>query len=722
MKKFSELDIKFKYDSDENSILESFHIPMLEQAEKYDRAVGFFSAQVLSSAFEGMKTFILSNGKMRLIIGDPLSDEEYDAVLEGYSNIGILRSNHFFDLIDRTDNINLKLLTFMIANDQLEIKFAFTHRGMFHKKIGIFTKGDETVVFSGSANETLHGLSKYNSEEISVFVSWRDSFNEYGCIEVENFNSLWNDTKKNVKVIGLDSSIYQKIQKKNDLENLRFELFGEKNLKKDVTSSDVFFKYSIPQASQEIPIHIIENRKPKLPYLIRGRSFQLHSHQISTIESWKEAGRVGLFKLATGAGKTFTSITAMVKLYEERQILNLSTCAIISVPYIELAKQWIKELSLFNIKPIECFNSFQNWANDLETKIIRFNNGLLNFLCVVVVNMTLGSDLFAKITSKLNFANVLFIGDECHHLGSQNIFLKLPDCRFRIGLSATPFNNEDDEIEGSIFPDTNKQNLLSYFGGIVSEYSLSDAIKDGILTPYRYDLVPVYLDNEEQIAYEEYSQRIFSLILQAKSGKLDPDKKMTLNMLCAKRANLIATCSGKIPALINYIKDNKALSLKHSIFYVGEGFAPEDDKKYISRVSTSLFEQGLRIGKFTSEETAAERKKIMSDFVDETFDGLVAMKVLDEGIDVPICKNAFILASTRNPRQYIQRRGRVLRKADNKEEALIVDFVVLPQVFSENSASAALKKAELTRVNDFKLTSNNVQEINFKIKSLGLDI
>ena len=218
--RFSDLELKAKYDSDEENILECVHIPLLGRADRYDRAVGYFSSDVLVSAAQGLDKFIHSEGKMRLIIGHPLSDDEFEAVMEGVSNPVRALSLQLADLLLESTERNLKLLTYLVAKGLLEIKFAFTHQGMFHKKIGIFYQQNETVVFSGSANETIAGLSKYNSEEISLFFSWRESFSDYGQVEVDNFNALWNNNKKRVKVVAIDSDAYQKIRAGVDLDVL----------------------------------------------------------------------------------------------------------------------------------------------------------------------------------------------------------------------------------------------------------------------------------------------------------------------------------------------------------------------------------------------------------------------------------------------------------------------------------------------------------------------
>lgn len=716
---FSDIGLKPKYDSEDDDILQSFYTPLLRSAERYDRAVGYFSAKVLASAAVGLEKFVLSGGKIRLIIGDPLDDSEYEAVMLGAKTPIEERSTELSEILLNSTNKHLNLLTYLIANKQLQIKFAFTHKGMFHKKVGIFYKQNEVVVFSGSANETVAGLTQYNSEEISVYFSWRDSFLDYGKFEVVSFEELWTNQKKRTKVYSLTSDVYRKIQEGVSLEGLRQSIL-EKTQTNISNVNEPFFSYSFKKSNQAVKSLEIGQMLPSRPLVLKGRVFELFEHQKLAIINWKKAGYKGLFKLATGSGKTITSITALVDLYEERKKYSLNTFTIISVPYIELANQWVDELRQFNITAVKCYESSRNWKGTLNTKLLLYLNGKSHFICAVVVNRTLMSDDFQSVIGRVASDEVLFIGDECHHLGSEGLFKYLPPSKYRIGLSATPFRSEEDEMEGSPFSDSNKVNLVNYFKGVVSEYSLCDAIKDNILSPYKYEIVGVYLTEEEQELYEELSNKITRLLLKSQKERLSSQSKTFLTSLCGERSRLLATCKGKLPALIKYIKHKPHLDLSHSLIYVGEGKAPEEDIPYIEKVTGQLFSAGVKVSKFTSYETSTDRKAIMASFKNQDIDALVAMKVLDEGIDVPVCKTAFILASSRNPRQYIQRRGRVLRKSSTKSEATIVDFVVLPIATSRSTASENLRKAELQRVNDFKSTSLNSKQVEQEAIKLGI--
>jgi len=718
---FPNLKLEYTYNTEDNDLLNEFYIPVIGASIKYDRAVGYFSAGILKHISAGLKEFMKSNGKMRLIIGEPLENDEYEAIISGEDEKIRQLKNNVVDLFNSSDDKGLLILKYLIINKQLEIKFALRRRGMFHQKIGItYDVNGNIIVFQGSANETPSAyIDSINSEQISVYTSWTSVYHTHGVMFVNQFENIWKNQTKNTNVIEITSDIYKKIANKVDLKELRKQIF----LKNAPKPTDILFSYDFEEGVHEpIPEYLHTAKKdylyPKLPEFIGERAFELFPHQIESIDNWFKAGGIGLFKLATGAGKTFTSICALVRLFNQRLASGKATFVIISVPYVELANQWVKELRTFNIYALRCYESVQKWNDDLYRKISLFTLNKLIFSCVVVVNATLRGNTFQKLISSIPSNDMLFIGDECHHLGGQGLYEKLPQAQYRIGLSATPFKHENEEIE-SPFLDVAKENLVAYFREIIAEYSLKNAISDGILSPYTYDVVPVYLTCDEQQTYDELSESILKIVLKSRSCLLEADEKQILTSLCGKRSRLLATCEHKVGALVDYIKKNIDVNeLKHTLFYVGEGCALDEDVKFLDRIAMCLFSLGIRVSKFTANESPAQRKLIMDDFIHTSIDGLVAMKVLDEGIDVPVCETAFILASTRNPRQYVQRRGRVLRKAKGKSSAKIIDFVVLPSKEVYSNFGANLKKAELERVEDFKNTSSNIADVERIIEGL----
>ena len=427
----------------------------------------------------------------------------------------------------------------------------------------------------------------------------------------------------------------------------------------------------------------------------------------------------GILKLATGSGKTITSLVAASKVFESRGRLIL----IIAVPYIELANQWVENLKLFDTCPIKCWGSSNSWSSDVDSAFSLYKLERRNFISLVVVNKTLTNQVFQEKIKKIDTNHIMLIGDECHNLGAEKVNKSLPGAYFRLGLSATPFRSDDDEID-SPFPDESRGRLLEYFGGIVDKYTLEDAINDGVLCGYSYKVVPVRLTEEEQDEFDEISLNIAKLIIKQKATGLDSQQRSSLTTLCGKRSMLLGSASNKFIKLQELVKGIKVYDRRHTLFYCGVGKVQdkefEGDEKVIEKTSGILKDEGWRTSRFTSVQSPKERVERMSEFEAGVIDALVSIRVLDEGVDVPVCKTAIIMASTRNPRQYVQRRGRVLRKAKGKEEALIYDFVVLPSKGSNSNSSKKLLEAELERVDDFCMLANNKNEVEKTINELGM--
>lgn len=701
------LNLKFNYNSENDDLLSDFYLPVLAEAKSYDRAVGYFSAKVLEQLAVGLVNLVNSKGKMRLIIGEPLSQDEYDAIYQGNLQKIYELSVNFENLIMQSNISGVELFGYLIAKNHLEVRFALRRRGMFHQKIGVVKDySGSAVAFNGSANETFNALcDDINSEEITVFPSNHSSFETHGINLVKQFNALWGNEAKNTRVIPLDSETYKRISKSINRSKVE-QLY------------DVFLDDPISEGAIEEKVPSYQRVEPTIPTFINGKPFCLFSHQVSAIRKWQENDYRGIFELATGAGKTLTSLCAAVQLYNRRIKEKQKTVLVIAVPYIELAKQWVSELKKFKISPIQCFDSKDYWVDECKRKVNLYRSNRLNFICLLVVNNTLKSDTFHEYIDQIESDDLLIIGDECHHHGSFNINEALPLGQYRLGLSATPFRSDDDDID-SPFPDEAKTRLLGYYGNIIARYTLKNAINDGVLTPYKYYILPVYLTTSEQEVFDEYSLSISRLLMISKNRKLLTEEKNRLNRLCGFRSRLLGVAENKLPSLIKHLKFKKEPK-SNTLFYVGEGKESDSEERYINVVTKALYQLNWKVSRFTSEESGKERKDILSSFKDNTLDALVAMKVLDEGIDIPACDTAYIMASTKNPRQYIQRRGRVLRKNINKTFASIYDFVVLPAPAVISPYSELLKSSERERVIDFMNMADNYSEVETQITTIGL--
>lgn len=714
MNSLKSLNLLSVYRTENNDLYKDFYQPILSCAIKYDRAVGFFSSSILTSSLKGISKIINSTGYVRLIIGQPLEHDEYEAIKNASTQKKQeLVSKYMDDLLEMMQsedsyNQRLLLLGYLVAINKIEIKYALRKKGMYHEKIGIvYDDKDNIVVFQGSANETPSAFFEgINSECISVYKNWNEEiFNEYGKEYIYAFEKLWNNENKNTLTLNVLSEQYQRIN-----------AYIQENIIKNTDSLELERIFIALDNELEEKNSKFQNI-PILPKFLGINPFEIRYHQKNALKKWKANEFKGILQHATGSGKTITALYALTKIFEAKQKNNHPLCVIISVPYIDLANQWAKEASTFNIIPVRCYENKNHWYDNLKLKTSLFTLNQIPFLCILVVNKTLVSLDFQNLISGIPAGNLMLIGDECHRHAAEETRKSLPDARFRLGLSATPFIDDENEID-SPFTNYAKENLLNYYESIVDEYTLEDAINDNILTPYKYHIIPTYLSHEEQEEYDSLSYEIGKIISQS-NKKLTKSESTRLSIISSQRSRLLGSAVNKLSALNSLIKSIPKDERKLSLVYVGEGKNNNDDK-IIDEVSKILRANNWKTAQFIGSTPKSERKNYLEMFKNQQIDALVAMKVLDEGIDVPACKTAFILASTKNPRQYIQRRGRVLRKYPEKNIANIYDFITLPNSDYQSSYGKTLKASELERIQDFTLLAINKVDIESIIDSLEL--
>jgi len=700
MRNLRDLNLKSVYRSGRDDLLNDFYIPLISNATYYDRAVGYFSTSLLQYALKGISKIAINGGKIRIIVGYPLDDDEYEALSAGkllkQTQKKIDADFEVFLSLERNnlENLRLNFFTMLVASGILELKFACKKAGMYHEKMGIVKDllGNK-VLFQGSANETTNAINPdLNFESLTVFRSWDTlNYDEYAKPFENGFEDLWSGKEKNIFTLDMPSESYERIRaayKKN------------KEYIDEITSIEFDESFQ-----NDIFCSSMEKGYPKIPSNIGNSVFKPHPHQENALKNWFDNDKKGLLKLATGSGKT---ITAM---YGFTRIFNIAASprkmfVLIAVPYQALAEQWSAELKLFSVNPIKCFYSRDIWDEKLNNSISLLINGDLEFVCAVVVNKTLLTDHFKAIISRVPSGNLFFIGDECHRHASFKTISQLPSAAFKMGLSATPYIDHEDEFEEL---NEEKNALIQYYGEVVSEYSLADALADNVLTNYDYNIVFVELTSDESDEYYVLSKEIGRQI------SIDRSKDNTkLASLIRRRNNIISNCENKVKTLKMILKNGNFEDKQHTLFYVGEGkslenFSNEDNEfSQLENISLAVKDCGWKLSKFTAEESQAERVRIMESFVLGEIDGLVSMKVLDEGIDIPLCKRAFILASSRNSRQFIQRRGRILRKSEGKTKAEIYDFIVIPSSLEKvNPVFRSLVKKELSRAMEFIRLSRN---------------
>jgi DNA phosphorothioation system restriction enzyme len=393
---------------------------------------------------------------------------------------------------------------------------------------------------------------------------------------------------------------------------------------------------------------------PKIPSFI-----QIREYQQEAIRNWFRNDCQGLLEMATGTGKTITALSATAKLWEVTNRLGV----VIVCPYTHLVDQWVEDIKLFNMSPIVAYHSRSLWEDELYSEVSAFQSSITNHFCVIMTISTFTTKTMQNILRKLT-SDVLFIADEAHHLGAnKNRECLVSSFPYRLALSATPNRWYDEE---------GTDELIEYFGNsIVFQYGLDKAIGK-FLTEYYYYPHIVYLDEDESEYYYEITKKIAKKFFQKDSL----EENESLQSLLIERSRVLSSARNKLVILKELMKERT--DSKYNIIYCGD--SKTDGEKQIDSVVKILGnELNMDVHTFTSREGKEERQVLLKQFENGELQALVAIKCLDEGVDVPATQTAYILSSSTNPREFIQRRGRVLRKHKNKQYSYIHDFIVVPR-------------------------------------------
>lgn len=700
-----DVQIKNEYRSLIDNVAKDFYIPLLQQAVLYKRAVGFFSSSALIEISKGIAGLVNNGGKIRLVASPYLSNDDIEAMRKGYKmrnkiiENALLRELH--EVNDVYEQERLNLLAQLIADGILDIKIALTENdgniGMYHEKMGIISDNlGNKVAFAGSMNESANAMMN-NYEAIDVFCSWDDDKDRVSAKD-NAFTAIWNDNEPNIKII--------------DFPNLKNEIIDKYKRGK--------IEYNVDKAEFGEDIYIFENTKKYRLGAVMPSSIYLHDYQMEALDEWEKNGFRGIFDMATGTGKTFTGLGGIARLSEK---LNDKLAVVIVCPYQHLVEQWVEDIEKFSINPIIGYSSSpqKDWKKKLSNAVRdqKLKVRGKEFFTFVCTNATFTSEVVQAQISKIK-GDLLIVVDEAHNFGAERLS-NLLDNRFnyRLALSATLDRHNDEE---------GTMKLHNYFGEKCIEYTLERAIKEHKLTPYKYYPIVTILTDYEMDIYANLSYEMSRNLITSKNGK--PKLSKYGEILALKRARVVAAASEKIEILKEMIVPYKDDSF--ILVYCGAANVIDENSDYSSTdendlrqidVVTHLLgnELNMKVSQFTSKEDVEERAILKKEFEKgESLQALIAIKCLDEGVNIPKIKTAFILASTTNPKEYIQRRGRVLRLAKGKDFAEIFDFVTLPRPLNTVSSLTeeqmkrdfSLIKNELTRIKEFGRISMNPMQAN----------
>jgi len=687
---FKDLVLKQNYESGIDDLVNDFYNPVLQKAKQYDRIAGFFSSSSLAIAAKGIAGLIKNDGKMKIIASPRLSKNDIETIEDVDKDpkkyLEKILVNDFANIENDISKHHIFALGWLLANNLLEIKIAviikdgsiclnpveIEETALFHQKVGILkdTEGN-TISFSGSINETSTAWLK-NVEEFKVFKSWISGQNEYCQNDQIKFQDFWENKRKNVRTFDLPEAVKNKLLEK------------------------------IPSNKEEV-LSLLEFNQ-----IEAKNKLNLFFYQKNALQKWKDNNRRLICEMATGTGKTRVALACIADLLAEKEKLAV----FVACPQNTLSLQWKKEIEKMNIifeNSIIADSTNKNWKIELEKILLDISLNKSKNVIVYTTHQTNSAEKFISIlTNFKNKTEFFLIGDEAHGLGADKSKRGLKTYYdFRLALSATPKRWFDDE---------GTQNLYEFFGNVIFEFTIKDALNTiNPLTnkPFlvQYDYFPYFISLTDD-ELDEYSK------LTKKIGKFSGYKnssesyKKTYENFIFMRANIVKNAESKYAKFIEII--DKMESIEDLLIFVSP--------KQLPRIIMILSDRDIKCSKITEKEGTVpkikfegltERQYIINQFKNKQLKSLVAIKCLDEGIDIPTAEKAILLSNSSNPREYVQRIGRVLRQSKSKYRATIIDFIVKP-VETKNKITNLIERKifekEKIRIVEIATNANNNAE------------
>jgi superfamily II DNA or RNA helicase len=669
----TELTLQTSYHKGRDDIAESFYLPCMRRASEFDRAVGYFRSTVFIIAWPALRDFVKRGGKIRVLCSQVLAGEDIDALEKGYSaRVDEALAARFLEEVRsllRDDVVRqpARVLAALVARGTLELQIAVLRETevraasgrIFHDKLGIFRDDrGNLVIFKGSMNETWTGLAADgNLESIDVAASWMGARDlERARTEEAYFAELWSNRYPTLTVRPFPDVA------RNELER----------------AAEPDWESSVERLLQE-------STQAEKTGDARGRS--LRPHQAAGLASWTANDRRGILAFATGSGKTFTAITAIREAIAERHEV-----VVVVVPDQVLFGQWYKELDEttadLQVRILRAGAGYNGWRESLQLWTSPGDQPRI----VLVTVQTAATDDFRQRLAAGN--HLMLVADEVHRLGSPHHRQLLDERLFgaRLGLSATPERAGDTVGTGA---------LLSFFRGVLEpRYTLADAVRDGVLTRYFYRPHTVQLSDDEAAEWRAFTAEIGQLRGRMAGGDQAGGLEERLQRLFIKRARVVKHAAAKVPLAVDVLSTEYQRGQRWIVYC--------EDLNQLNAISQALVACGVQNMPFHSQ-MEGDREETLR-WLDRRGGVVVAIKCLDEGVDVPSVTHALILASSKNPREFIQRRGRVLRTAPNKALAYVHDAIVIPpktETVDGERAADPITAGELARAVEFAQHADN---------------
>ena len=633
---FKEFAIEKSYiNRGSNNFLDSLLKPALREAAYYRRSVGFFSSSVFSLLLNSLPSFIRNNGKIHLIVSPELSNDDIKAIQLGYEKKSDLLNRRFLEDFDAEirlfDDVGLDTLAELVARGILDVKVASVKNdfGIYHDKLGILTdKVGNNVVFYGSPNSSANAYLN-NYEKIRVVRDWIQGEGEAVRDEISEFDSMWEN------------------------RNPYLEVFD--------------FMESVKECILVVKEERSRGNKVKDP-------IELYDYQKDAIQAWVDKGFRGFYVMATGTGKTWTAIYSAKRLLEEHKCL-----IVIAAPYKHLVRQWAEDVNkLFpDAETVLISSENPQWYTISKRLVLSQQYHPEKQIILITTIKSFYSAKFEKVIN-LSDEEKLLIVDEAHRFTQRPENLRRA-YSYMLGLSATPINGKQNESGIA---------LLDFFGGLAYNLPIEEALERNFLVHYNY--FPVYVTATS--AEEENFNAISSNMAGCFRDGVLIDRERFVKYVRA-RLRIMGTAEEKLARIKTFVDQIKEKD--HFVVYCGDGrlFDEQDEEiRHIQFVQNQMDDMGIRTSQFTANENMDRRMELVDMFNKQEIDALVAIRCLDEGINIPSIKSALILSSNDDYREFVQRRGRILRKYKGKKSADIYDVVVLPSAMCPKMAIIELRR------------------------------
>ena len=728
---FPDLSIKSEYRSLKDDVVKDFFIPTLSAAVSYKRSVGFFSSTALELFSKGLCELAKNGGQIELVASPYLSAEDEEAIRKGYENREKIIENALLRNLQNAEEIKnpfakerLNLLANLIESGVLNIKIAFTENessstvGMYHEKLGIIEDEDgNRIAFSGSMNESGTALTK-NYEAIDIFCSWKNKDENSRVVQkLEAFSRIWGNYEKNLRVVRFqkveDEIITKYKHGGTDFDLDKKEFLQNENVSFDITKTEETL--AVADSGNEkkgISVDFTDEQKYCLNYDKLFFHFfdekRPRDYQLEAISKFKDNNYKCLFAMATGTGKTLTSLFAVNNLCVNKEVKSI----LILVPLKDLVEQWNKDVSKYFDGNIILIHSGNDWKEKIRTLTIKkmLNPNLDERLIIISTydSFSLNKD---KILKLFDLSKTVIIADECHKTGANTYRNNLPsEIPYRIGLSATPRRPYD--LKGT-------KAVFEYFdpNNNPYEFTIEMAINRNMLCPYNYHPIFVELTINEMEDYAEITERINKLVILINSDVATEDDIKKLEQILKQRHRIIERAENKFNLFSECFLSEIKKYTKYTIVFAPDGTDKNNEvilSKYKDFVTHKAREQNIFLT--TVEYVQGTDKKMLEYFENGQIDIVFAKQRLNEGIDIPAARRAFFVSSSTSEREFIQRRGRVLRLCDEKKEADIFDFVVVApegaETHFDKKICNQIKESELKRVFDFAKTAQNFSQFS----------